>query len=120
MMEKLKRSKFSKMNEEDEDLIDDVIIENRQAIEQTSIHTNIMSGTMDTFASIISNNQNLVLKRLATLTILLSIPVLIASIYGMNVPLPYQDSHFAFWIPTAVSLLILAYAIYNFVKQYKR
>lgn len=99
MMEKLKRSKFSKMNEEDEDLIDDVIIENRQAIEQTSIHTNIMSGTMDTFASIISNNQNVVIKTLTTITIVLMIPTLVSSFFGMNVlddSIPFSKNPYGF------------------------
>ncbi len=101
MMEKLKRSKFSKMNEEDEDLIDDVIIENRQAIEQTNIHTNILSGTMDTFASIISNNQNVVIKTLTTITIVLMIPTLVSSFFGMNVKaesIPFSDNIYGFSI----------------------
>ena len=120
LMMKLARTNFLQLGPDEKDFLDDLVIENSQALETANTYTNILSSTLDAYASIISNNQNLVLKRLATLTILLSIPVLIASIYGMNVPLPYQDSHFAFWIPTAVSLLILAYAIYNFVKQYKR
>lgn len=91
MMEKLKRSKFSKMNEDDEDLIDDVIIENKQAIEQTNIHTNILNGTMDAFASIISNNQNLVMKNLTSITIVLMIPTMVFSFYGMNVHIPFAD-----------------------------
>ncbi|HMT96050.1 MAG TPA: magnesium transporter CorA family protein [Ferruginibacter sp.] len=120
LMMKIARTNFLQLGQDEKDFLDDLVIENSQALETANTYTNILSSTLDAYASIISNNQNLVLKRLATLTILLSIPVLIASIYGMNVPLPYQDSHFAFWIPTAVSLLILAYAIYNFVKQYKR
>ncbi len=120
LMMKLTRTNFLHLNEEEKDFLDDLVIETSQALETANTYTNILSSTLDAFASIISNNQNIVLKRLSTLTILLSIPVLIASIYGMNVPLPYMDSHFAFWIPTAVSLLILAYAIYNFVKNYKR
>jgi magnesium transporter len=75
---------------------------------------------MDAYASIISNNQNQVLKRLSTLTIFLSIPVIIASIYGMNVPLPFQDSPFAFWVPLSASLAILAYVLYYFFKQVKK
>ena len=120
LMMKLARTNFLHLTEEEKDFLDDLVIETSQAVETANTYTNILSSTLDAFASIISNNQNIVLKRLSTLTILLSIPVLIASIYGMNVPLPYRDSHFAFWIPTAVSLLILAYAIYNFVKNYKR
>ena len=75
---------------------------------------------MDAYASIISNNQNVVLKRLSTLTIFLSIPVLIASIYGMNVPLPFQESKNAFWIPSLISLIILGYAIYYYFRTAKK
>lgn len=117
MMEKLKRSKFSKMNEEDEDLIDDVIIENRQAIEQTNIHTNIMSGTMDTFASIISNNQNVVIKSLTTITIFLMIPTLVASFYGMNITLPYQGNPYAFAIVIGLSLFLSVIGVMYFRKK---
>jgi magnesium transporter len=117
MMEKLKRSKFSKMNEEDEDLIDDVIIENRQAIEQTNIHTNIMSGTMDTFASIISNNQNVVIKTLTTITIVLMIPTLVASFYGMNIELPYEKGPYAFVIVLGISLFLSIIGVLYFRKK---
>ncbi|MBC7866036.1 MAG: magnesium transporter CorA family protein, partial [Gloeobacteraceae cyanobacterium ES-bin-316] len=72
------------------------------------------------YASIISNNQNLVPKRLSTLTIFLSIPVLIASIYGMNVPLPFQESTHAFWIPSLISVIILAFAIFYYFRTAKK
>jgi magnesium transporter len=106
MLDKLKRSKFSKMTEEDEDLIDDVIIENKQAIEQTNIHTNILNGTMDAFASIISNNQNLVIRNLTSITIVLMIPTLVSSFFGMNVKLPFQEHNFAFIIVFGISVLL--------------
>jgi magnesium transporter len=76
------------MYPEDEDLLEDVLIENRQAIEMTNISSNILSSMMDAFASIISNNLNVVMKFLASVTILLSIPTIITSYYGMNVALP--------------------------------
>jgi magnesium transporter len=118
MMEKLKRSKFSKMSDEDEDMIDDVIIENRQAIEQTSIHTNIMSGTMDTFASIISNNQNLVTKTLTTITIVLMIPTLVASFFGMNVNVHFDNKDpYAFGIILGISLLLSGLGVLYFRKK---
>lgn len=69
---------------EDQDLLEDLIIENKQAIEMANIYTGILSGTMDAFASIISNNQNIVMKFLAAITIVLSIPTMVASFYGMN------------------------------------
>jgi magnesium transporter len=71
-----------------------------------NIYTNILSSTLDAFASIIANNQNEVLKRLSVITIVLTFPVLVASIFGMNVPIPYSKSSYAFYIPVFLSLAI--------------
>jgi magnesium transporter len=120
LMMKMARTNFLGMNEEEKDLLDDLIIETSQALETANTYTTILISTLDAFASIISNNQNEVLKRLSTLTIYLSIPILIASIYGMNVPLPYNDSHYAFWIPVSISAIILAFAIYKFLRRSKK
>jgi magnesium transporter len=120
LMMKLARTNFLGLTEDEKDFLDDLVIETSQALETAQTYTNILSSTLDAFASIISNNQNEVLKRLSTLTILLSIPVLIASIYGMNVSLPFQHSPMAFWLPVSISLLILAFALYNFVRHNKR
>lgn len=120
LMMKLARTNFLNLDEEEKDLLDDLVIETSQALETANTYTNILVSTLDAFASIISNNQNEVLRRLSILTIFLSIPVLIASIYGMNVPLPFQHSHFAFWMPVIVSIFILGYAIYNFIRFFKK
>jgi len=120
LMMKMARTGFLQLSELEKDFLDDLVIETSQALETAHTYTNILSSTMDAYASIISNNQNAVLKRLSTLTIFLSIPVFIASVYGMNVPLPFQDSHFAFWIPLSFSLIILAYVIVYYFKQAKR
>lgn len=120
LMMKMARTDFLQLSEAEKDFLDDLVIETSQALETAQTYTNILSSTMDAYASIISNNQNAVLKRLSTLTIFLSIPVFIASVYGMNVPLPFQDSHFAFWIPLSLSLIILAYVIIFFFKQVKK
>lgn len=120
LMMKLARTNFLNLNEEESDFLDDLIIETSQALETANTYTNILSSTLDAFASIISNNQNEVLKRLTTLTIFLSIPVLIASIYGMNVPLPFQHSHYAFWIPVLICFLILGFALYNYLRRIKK
>jgi magnesium transporter len=120
LMMKLARTDFLKLNEEEKDFLDDLIIETSQALETAQTYTNILSSTLDAFASIISNNQNEVLKRLTTLTIFLSIPVLIASIYGMNVPLPFQHSQYAFWIPVSVCFCILGFAMYNYIRRIKK
>lgn len=85
-----------KMYEEDEDLLEDVITENKQAMEMGEIYTNILTEMMDAFASVISNNLNIVMKFLTSVTIIMAIPTIIASFYGMNVRLPYQNSPNAF------------------------
>lgn len=97
VMEKLMRSKFIKMYEEDEDILEDAIIENRQAIEMGTIYRDILSGTMDAYASVISNNLNIVMKFLASVTIVISIPTIVSSIWGMNVAgLPFANDTFGF------------------------
>jgi magnesium transporter len=120
LMMKLARTNFLNLDEDEKDFLDDLVIETSQALETANTYTNILSSTLDAFASIISNNQNEVLKRLTTLTIFLSVPVLIASIYGMNVPLPFQQSTHAFWIPVLICFLILGFALYNYVTRLKR
>jgi magnesium transporter len=120
LMMKLARTNFLHMNEDEKDFLEDLVIETSQALETANTYTNILVSTLDAYASIISNNQNQVLKRLSTLTIFLSVPVLIASIYGMNVPLPYKDSHYAFWIPVAICLIILGFVIVNYIRRNKR
>jgi magnesium transporter len=97
VMEKLMRTEAVKKYSEDAELLDDVIVENKQAIEMCTIYRDILSGTMDAFASIISNNLNVVMKFLAAATIILSVPTLIASIWGMNVRLPFMESPIGFW-----------------------
>ncbi len=89
VMEKLLKSKWLKMYPEDEDIMEDAIIENKQAIEMAHIYSNILSGMMDAFASVISNNLNIVMKFLTSITIVLSIPTMVASFFGMNVRLPF-------------------------------
>lgn len=101
-LEKLMRGRYIKLYEDDQDLLEDVLIEIKQAIEMSSIYLNILSGTMDAFASVISNNLNIVMKVLASVTIVISIPNIIAGFYGMNVQgLPLSQF---FWFPIALSL----------------
>lgn len=84
-MEKLMRGRFLRLYEEDQDLLEDVLIEIKQAIEMSNIYLNILSGTMDAYASVISNNLNIVMKILTSITIIMSIPTIIFSFYGMNI-----------------------------------
>ena len=79
------RGRYIKLYDEDQDLLEDVLIEIKQAIEMSSIYLNILSGTMDAFASVISNNLNIVMKVLASITLIISIPTVISGLYGMNV-----------------------------------
>jgi len=103
MIERLQKTEYIKMSPDDNELLEDVIIEYKQAIEMTNVYSNILSGMMDAFASVISNNLNVVLKFLTSVTIILMIPTLIASIYGMNVELPFQHSSSAFLITMVIS-----------------
>ena len=107
VMEKLLRGNYIKMYEEDEDILEDAIVENKQAIEMGTIYRDILSGTMDAYASVISNNLNLVMKFLASITIVLSIPTIVASLWGMNVQgLPFANSPFGFLIVLGISIII--------------
>lgn len=103
---KLERTNFLGLNEDEKEFLNDLIVDNSQALEMANIYTNILSSTLDAFASIIANNQNEVLKRLSVITITLTLPVLVASIYGMNVPIPFSDSPYAFYVPVILSMVI--------------
>ena len=96
VMEKTLRGKIIKLYEEDEDLLEDAIVENKQAIEMSKIYSDILNETMDMYASIISNNINDVMKFLTSITIILAIPTLVASLWGMNVPVPFQTYEHGF------------------------
>ncbi len=117
MMERLQKIEILKMDSDDKDLLEDVLIDNKQAIEMANIYSNILSGMMDAFASVISNNLNVVMKLLTSFTIILMIPTLIASIYGMNVELPFQRSAHAFMITMGISLTLSATSVLIFLKN---
>ena len=106
LLMKIERTNFMMLNEDEKEFLNDLLVDNSQALEMANIYTNILSSTLDAFASIIANNQNEVLKRLSVITIVLTFPVLVASIYGMNVPIPYAASPYAFYIPVLLSLMI--------------
>ena len=106
-LEKIMRGRVIKLYDEDQDLLEDVLIEVKQAIEMSNIHLNILSGTMDAFASVISNNLNIVMKALASITLLFAVPTVITGIYGMNVTgLPFPS----FWFPVVLSVGCIAAA----------
>ena len=89
----------------DEDLVEDVEIELRQALDSARIYSDILSGTMDAYASVISNNLNVIMKRMTSISLLLMIPTLIASLYGMNVPNSLSDKTYGFLLIFSVSVL---------------
>ncbi|MBK8657610.1 MAG: magnesium transporter CorA family protein [Bacteroidetes bacterium] len=118
LMMKIQRSNFLKIHDEDRmDYLRDIIVDNSQALEMSEMYSNILNGTMDTFASIISNNLNGVMKRLTSVTIVLMIPTLIASFYGMNVDLPYDHHPFAFVIVCSMSIILSSIMTWFFVKK---
>ena len=103
---------FLKAYEEDEDLLEDVIIENKQAKEMVEMYAKILARLADTFSSIISNNQNLVMKFLAAMTIILAIPTVISSFFGMNVPVPLADNPYGFFYVTLMAGSIAGASVY--------
>jgi magnesium transporter len=107
VMERLLRGKNIKMYEEDEDILEDAIVENRQAIEMGTIYRDILSGMMDAYASVISNNLNVVMKFLASITIVLSLPTIVGSLWGMNLSnLPFSESIYGFPIVFGIAVFI--------------
>jgi magnesium transporter len=96
VLAKLRNSKRHSISDINEDLLEDAIIENKQALEMAQIYSDIQSGMTDAFASVISNNLNVVMKQLASISIILMIPTLVASLYGMNVPNFFENNKWAF------------------------
>lgn len=117
LLERLQSSKHVDLNVTNADLFEDVVIETRQAIEMANVYSNILSGMMDAFASVISNNLNVVLKFLTAITIILMIPTLMASIYGMNVELPFQHSQDSFLIVMSISFILSALSVLIFLRR---
>lgn len=113
VLERMLRQEQVQKYPEDTDLLEDVIIENKQAMEMCGIYRDILSGTMDAFASIISNNLNIVMKIMTSLALVLSVPTLVASIWGMNVDLPFTNHPYGFWIVIGISvgLSLMAFVI---------
>ncbi|MGN0466279.1 MAG: magnesium transporter CorA family protein [Lachnospiraceae bacterium] len=107
VLEKLLKLDSIKAKPEDEQLLEDIIIENKQAIEMANIYSNILSGTMDAYASVISNNLNIVMKILSVITIVMSIPTIIGSYWGMNVGgIPFANHSHGFLIIVIISIVI--------------
>ncbi len=109
------------LSEDDRDYLEDAMVEYQQALETATIHANILNGTLDTFASLINNNLNNVMKYMTAATILLAVPTLVASLYGMNIGLPFQDYKHAFAIVMGISgFLAIAIATMFVILSRKR
>ena len=112
VLEKLLRMDFVKDYPDDTELLEDVIVENKQAIEMSNIYRDILSGTMDAFASVISNNLNIVMKLLAALTIILTVPTIIFGLWGTNVPVPFAENPFGFWIVLLIAMVLTGISVW--------
>ena len=117
LMERLQKMKLFTQYEEDEDLLEDMITENQQAMSMTEISTNIMSSMVDAFATIVSNNVNDVMKFLASMTIVLSIPSIVVGFFGMNVTLPFSDHPYAYIGVILLFILLMGGVVYAFLKR---
>ncbi len=117
VIDRLRSMSTIKHYEDDDEILDDVIVENKQAIEMATIYRDIMSGTMDAFASVISNNQNTVMKFLAAITIILTIPTIIASIWGMNVGVPFAGTVWGFWAVIGIIVAVTVPVLIIMIKK---
>lgn len=115
MLDKVPR--LVKFYEEDEDLWEDVLIENKQAIEMSNIYREILNGTMDTYASLISNNLNSVMKTLTILTLLVDIPAMIGSLWGMNTGVPFEGKQWGFWVVIGINIVISIVMLIILIKK---
>ena len=106
-LEKILRGRIITLYEEDHDLLEDVLIEIRQAIEMANIYSSIISGMMDAFASVISNNLNVIMKVLTSITVLLTVPNIIFGFYGMNITAGLPLDQF-WWIPLILAVVTLS------------
>ncbi|PID28154.1 MAG: hypothetical protein CR982_04645 [Candidatus Cloacimonadota bacterium] len=105
MVSKMQRSKFFGLTDDEKELLEDVIVDLNQAVDMAERYSDIMNELMNFFSSIINNNLNRVMKLLTAITIIIAVPTLVASIYGMNVDLPFRDSPHAFMFVMIISFL---------------
>jgi magnesium transporter len=117
LLMKMERTNFLNCDEEEREFMADLIVEYSQALEMADTYTNILSSTMDAFASIINNNMNQVMKRLTSITILISLPTLIASFFGMNVTIPFSEGAHSFYLPIILSLVVSIAMSFYFNKK---
>ncbi|HLP40451.1 MAG TPA: magnesium transporter CorA family protein, partial [Fibrobacteria bacterium] len=117
MMDRVRRLDLLRMSPEEKDLIEDIQVDNRQALEMAQIYSSILQGMMDAFASLINNNMSEIMKVLTLITIIIMLPNLVASLYGMNVPLPLQDRPYAFFVVAALCILLAGGSLFYFIRK---
>lgn len=117
VLEKLNRGKAIKLYEEDEDILEDTLIENRQAIEMIQTYSEILNGIVDIFGTMVSNNLNVVMKVLTSLTLIISLPTMVSSFMGMNVEFPFNTDIVGFFEIIAISILVTIVATYWLKKK---
>ncbi|MEI8278139.1 MAG: magnesium transporter CorA family protein [Bacteroidota bacterium] len=117
LLMKMERTNFLNCDEEEREFLSDLIVEFSQALEMANTYTNILSSTMDAFASIINNNMNIVMKRLTAITIILSVPALVAAFFGMNVHFPTENTMEGFYVAVFLSIIISVVTSWYFYKK---
>lgn len=117
VLEKLNRGKAIKLYEEDEDILEDTLIENRQAIEMIQTYSEILNGIVDIFGTMVSNNLNVVMKVLTSLTLIISLPTMVSSFMGMNVEFPFNTDIVGFFEIIAISIVVTIVATYWLKKK---
>ncbi|MBO7156099.1 MAG: magnesium transporter CorA family protein [Clostridia bacterium] len=119
VIERLSRMNRARNDEDAEELIEDVVIENRQAMDMCNIYSDILASTMSTYASVISNNQNSIMKTLTIMTVIISVPTLFASFWGMNTGVPFEGKQFGFWVVLGLSAIVASVVGYFIIRHNK-
>lgn len=117
MVNKISNDPHILKHNENKAYLEEIMIETEQAMQMAEVYSNILSNTLDAFASLISNNLNIVMKTLTSLTLVFNVPILIASVYGMNVEIPGSHAPHAFFFVMSLSMVLSAIAIYIFAKR---
>lgn len=117
VLDKIMMGKFLRLYEQDEDILSDIMIDNKQAIEMIDTYLSITANTMAAYGSIVGNNLNMLMKLLAVLSITLAIPSILGALYGMNIPLPFESSPHTFWIILMISTFLMFVSFYGLFKM---
>lgn len=120
LMKKFGKTNFLSLNEEEHKIVKNITTDISQALDMVTNYTNILTFTLDAYTAMIANNQNDVLKTLTILTLLVIVPTLFATIFGMNIPIPHGNSSTAFWVLLTISLIIAVLVIQIYFKHVRK